>query len=107
VIDLATIRGAWQLRCGSEVVAEGAGGFADEEAGRPCTIGTRFPGLGFHNFEILEVEPLCVIAEDQLRREELHTPFDSKSSEDLAVVQVRITARPTSGGSPSSAENGV
>jgi SAM-dependent methyltransferase len=60
-----------------------------------------------HNFEILEVEPLCIIAEDQLRREELHAPFDRKSSKDLAVVQVRITARPTSGGSPSSAENGV
>jgi CubicO group peptidase (beta-lactamase class C family) len=42
VIDLETIRGAWQLRCGGEVVGEGAGGLADEEAGRPCTIGTRF-----------------------------------------------------------------
>ena len=60
-----------------------------------------------HNFEILEVEPLCVIAEDQLCREELCTPFDSKSSEDLAVVQVRITAHPTGDGSASSVENGV
>jgi SAM-dependent methyltransferase len=54
-----------------------------------------------HGFEIREVEPLCIIAEDQIHREEMVPPFNRKSTEDLAVVQVRITARRSGSGSTS------
>ncbi len=51
-----------------------------------------------YGFEMLEVEPLCTIAEDQIRPQELVPPFNGKSMQDLAVVQVRITARRPAGG---------
>lgn len=48
-----------------------------------------------NDFEILEVEPFCVLSEDAVRRGELVSPFDQKAINDLSVVVVRITARPT------------
>jgi SAM-dependent methyltransferase len=54
-----------------------------------------------HGFDVHEVEPLCIIAEDRIRREEMVAPFNGKAMEDLAVVQVRITARRSGEGSAS------
>jgi CubicO group peptidase (beta-lactamase class C family) len=41
-ISQAVVSGAWQLRRGSELVAEDAVGFADAAEGRRCTLSTRF-----------------------------------------------------------------